>query len=386
MDIHNNEQRLKKLWVRISEHCSKVDGEILGRFQDELYANGLSMARVLIYLGPLYMISKNAKKNLADLDKDDLKGIIGQIEKKDYSEWTKVRYKYAVKKFYTFLDGRDWNCKEYADKVKWIGATVRRSKLKRPVILSKEEVLGLFNACRGTREKALCSFMYESGCRSPDELLHMKVGDVEFDEYGAKVKLTSGKVGTRIIRVVSCVPHLKAWVNDEHPDPKPDNWMWVSKGTKRFGEPIGYESLKLLVRKWRNDAGIEKKITSYTFRRTRYTHLSSKWPTPVLYKYMGQVQGSKVIERYVELNQEAVDDAILSFYGMKQKNNGDIRPLFCSRCDKQNSPELEYCNTCHAPLTEKAIIAADTKKKIEMQDLFNEMVRKFKEEMKAEMK
>jgi integrase len=251
--------------------------------------------------------------------------------------------------------------------------------------LSKEEVLALFNACRGTREKALCSFMYESGCRSPDELLHMKVGDVEFDEYGAKVKLTSGKVGTRIIRVVSCVPHLKAWVNDEHPDPKPDNWMWVSKGTKRYGEPIGYESLKLLVRKWRNDAGIEKKITSYTFRRTRYTHLSSKWPTPVLYKYMGQVQGSKVIDRYVELNEDAVDDAVLNFYGMKAKENGEIKPLFCSRCNKQNSPELEYCDICHAPLTEKAIISVDKKKGIEMRDMFNEMVKKFKEEMKAEI-
>ena len=383
MDIHNNEQRLKKLWVRINEYCSKEDNNLLSKFQGELYANGLSTARVLIYLSPLYVISKNSKKNLVDLDKDNLKKIISQIEMKNYSEWTKVRYKYAIKKFYSYVDGIEWKAKEYSERVKWIGANVRRSKLKRPVILSKEEILKLFNVCKGTREKALCSFMYESGCRCPDELLHMKVGDVEFDEYGAKVKLTSGKVGTRIIRIVSCVPHLKAWVNEEHPDPKSNNWLWVSKGTRMYGKLIGYGTLKNLISKWRTDAGIDKQITAYTFRRTRYTHLSNKWPTSVLYKYMGQVQGSKVIDRYVELNDDAVDDAVLNFYGMKAKENGDIKPLFCSRCNKQNSPELEYCNKCNAPLTEKAMMAVDTKKKIEMQDMFNEMVRKFKEEMRA---
>ena len=113
--------------------------------------------------------------------------------------------------------------------------------------------------------------------------------------------------------------------------------------------------------------------------------MSTKWPTPVLYKYMGQVQGSKVIDRYVELNEDAVDDAILNFYGIKNKSNGDIKPLFCSRCEKQNPPELEYCSTCHAPLTEKAIVTVDNRKKIEMRDMFNEMVKKFKEEMKAEL-
>ena len=384
MDIHNNQGRLKKLWVRIDKYCSKADVKILARFQDELYAHGLSTARIIIYLGPLYMVSKNARKGLAKLDKDDLKKIISKIEMKDYSEWTKVRYKYAIKKFYSWLDGIEWNTKEYSERVKWIGATVKRSRLGRPVILTKEEILKLFSVCKGTREKALCSFMYESGCRCPDELLHMKVGDVEFDDYGAKVKLTSGKVGTRVIRIVSCVPHLKAWINEEHLEPKSNNWLWVSKGTRRYGEPIGYGMLKNIIRKWKDDAGITKRVTAYTFRRTRYTHLSNKWPTPVLYKYMGQVQGSKVIDRYVELNEDAVDDAVLNFYGMKQKTNGDIKPLFCSRCNKQNSPELEYCDVCHAPLTEKAMVAVDEKKRIEMQDVFNEMVRKFKEEMREE--
>ena len=61
----------------------------------------------------------------------------------------------------------------------------------------------------------------------------MKVGDVEFDEFGAKVKLTSGKVGQRTIRVVACIPRLKEWIDKKHPNPKKSNFLWVSLSNKR---------------------------------------------------------------------------------------------------------------------------------------------------------
>jgi len=98
---------------------------------------------------------------------------------------------------------------------------------------------------------------------------------------------------------------------------------------------------------------------------------------------MGQVQGSKAIDRYVELDNEAVDDAVLNFNGIKPGKNGDIKALFCSRCNKQNPPELEYCDICHAPLTEKAVIAVETKKKADMRALFEELKKEFKEEMRV---
>ncbi len=283
---------------------------------------------------------------------------------------------------YQFSNELEWNSKEYPECVKWITSSARKSKLIRPIILTEDEIKRMFKVADRGREKAMISFMYESGCRCPDELLHMKVSDVEFDEYGAKVKLTSGKVGSRTIRIIASVPSLKVWINEEHPDPRLDNWLWVSKSDRNRNQPINYQSLKLAVRRWRHSAGIEKKVTSYTFRRTRYTHLATKMPTPLLYKYMGQVQGSKVIDRYVELNDEAVDGAILNFYNMtKPETNDKIKPLFCSRCNKQNSPELEYCDICHAPLTEKALIEVESKKKVEMRALFDELKKEFKEEM-----
>ncbi|MBU4124017.1 MAG: tyrosine-type recombinase/integrase [Nanoarchaeota archaeon] len=216
MDIHQTEQRLKTLWIRTEKYCVK-DIDNIRKFQDEMFANGLSNNRALLYLNAIYSISKITEKKLADLTKDEIKEIVAEIERSNKAEWTKVKYKLTLKKFYQFVEKLEWYSKEYPDRVKWINSGARKSKLLRPIILTEDEVKRLFKAAERGREKAMCSFMYESGCRCPDELFHMKVGDVEFDEYGAKVKLTSGKVGTRNIRIISSVPYMKIWINEDHP-------------------------------------------------------------------------------------------------------------------------------------------------------------------------
>ena len=73
MDIHNFEHKIKRLWERVDEQCSDKNKKILKKFESELYANGLSNARIMIYIEPLLVISKRFKKNLIDLSKDDLK-------------------------------------------------------------------------------------------------------------------------------------------------------------------------------------------------------------------------------------------------------------------------------------------------------------------------
>lgn len=220
MDIHQTEQRLKSLWIRIEKYCGKYL-DVIRKFQDEMFVNGLSNNRALLYLNAIYSVSKITKKKLTDLTKEDIKEIVAEIERSNKAEWTKVKYKLTLKKFYQFADKLEWYSKEYPDRVKWIKSGARKSKLLRPIILTEDEVKRLFKAADRGREKAMCSFMYESGCRCPDELFHMKIGDVEFDEYGAKVKLTSGKVGTRTIRIISSVPYMKIWINEEHPDSFP---------------------------------------------------------------------------------------------------------------------------------------------------------------------
>lgn len=379
--VHDIKKRLEASIKRVKDLKKEKDTKLILKFGDKCYSEGLSNTRVLFYLNRLKVISEMTKKNLADLTREDIEKLISKVEKSDYSEWTKFGFKTTLRNFYKKL-----NKGNIPEKVAWIKATPREAKIKRPVILTKEEILTLFRNAEGIREKAMVSFMYESGCRSPDELLNMKYQDVEFNDYGAMVRLVSGKTGERRILVVSCVPHLKDWI-ESHPTKKASSWLWVTEKGKNRGKRISYHTLERMIRKWVNKSGIGKKVTPYTFRRTRYTHLSNKWPTPVLYKYMGQVQGSKAIKRYVELSTEAVEETVLSFYKMKPKKNNEIKPLFCSRCDKQNPPEMEFCKWCNSPLTEKAITKVEEKKRIEMSDYVkNVFLKQFEEDPKFRRK
>jgi integrase len=382
LDIHKAENSIRT-YLKVINKLPERNRKLILDFKRECEKQGLSNNRILFYLTKLSRLARKIQKNLDDLSKKDIEDVIIQVEKNEnYGEWSKAGYKITIKKFYQWLDGYDWNSKEYPEKVKWLRTGARKSKLDDPIILTKEEVIKLFNVAKGVKEKALVSFMYESGCRVPDELLHMKVGDIAFDDYGARVKLQSGKVGSRIIRVVSCVPHLKNWIENGHKNPKYDNYLWVGKGSSIV---MSYSCLRKLISKWKGMAGIQKKITPYTLRRTRYTHLANKIPTPALYKYMGQVQGSKVIERYVNLSEEATDEAILNFYGITNPENSDIKPLFCSRCRKQNPPESEYCSICNGPLTEKAMLEVEEKKKVDMKDFVEILIQKRMEELRKEL-
>lgn len=383
IDIHNINTRLNCFLKRVDK-LPERNRDMLLKFKAECYSQGLSNARVLFYISRITRIAEIYKKNFDEMDKDDLKKIVSDIEgNPNYKEWTKSGYKIALKKFFQFVSGLEWSSRDFPQMVKWIHSKARESKLEDPTILTKEEILKMFEAAEGIREKALVSFMYEGMPRCPDELFHMKCSDVVFDEYGAQVKLSSGKVGSRTIRVVSCVPYLKRWISEEHPNSQQDNYVWVGKGNRNHGKLISYNYLEKMVRKWTKKAGITKRVTPYTFRRTRYTHLAPKLPTPILYKYAGQVQGSSVIRRYLGLSTEDTDESILSFYGMKNlKTNGDIKPLFCSICGKQAPPEKQFCPTCNAPLTEKAKLHVEEKKTSDLKGLVEEMI---KEGMQAEI-
>ena len=384
MNMQNINGRLKACWKRVA-NLNKNNQKLLKDFSLECEARGLSSARVLFYVDKMNVIARDCGRNLNELEEPDIKSIVADIERGNFSEWTKASYKVCIKKFYQWVGGYGWDSKKYPDKVEWIKTGARKNRLKDPVILTKEEVKKIISVASGLREKALASFMYESGCRCPDELLNLKYGDIVFDEYGAKVRI-HGIKNRRTIRLVACVPYLRQWY-ENHSTKDDNDYLWICNGKNSGYRVISYNTLRMMVGNWKRKAGITKRMSPYTFRRTRYTHLASKLPTQILYKFMGQVQGSKAIERYVNLDNETTDEVILNFNNVKVKSNGngDIIPLFCSRCQKQNPPELEYCQICSAPLTEMARMNVEKKQINELREkYFQEFVGELVEKIRKE--
>jgi len=362
--VHEPEKRLEACLKTIDRLDKEKDKELILKFHDKCFAEGLTNTRALYYLLKLKKISEWTDKDLDVLDRADIENLLSKINKDYESEWTKHGYRVTLKKFYKTMFG---NGEEYPENVKWVKANVRSDKNGIPEILTKEEVKKAISTASKVRDKAMLSFLYESGCRV-GELLNTKIGDIEFDDYGAKVKVV-GKTGERKIRLVGCIPHLSLWL-EHHPDKRKGSYLWVSVGQRNSKNRLSYRMVCQLVEDCVRKAGIEKKIHPHSFRHSRATHMAGAGiNNAVLCEFFGWRQNSEMPSIYFHLSGEDVDRVILQMHGLKKEQKKDnFETNICQRCGEKNSPEIDYCLRCHAPLSEIALIKAEERKKLDIAD------------------
>ncbi len=273
-------------------------------------------------------------------------------------------YLVALKKFYKWHLGKN---KSYPECVEWIriGNSHPSREVKPESLISQEEVNKLIEASENARDKAIFSTLYDSGIRL-GELLTMRIGDVEFDNYGALLKVT-GKTGYRQVRVVgNSIPYLRAWI-DVHPrkfDKNAPIFCNLTEGIR--GRMLTHHDVYSIFKKTSKRAGISRRINPHLFRHTRATILASKVAEAPLESQMGWVHGSKQTKTYVHLSLRDQDNAILKAYGIEIKEDKRIeedKPIECPRCHKLNPSTSLYCNTCGMPLDVKTAIELDNKRK-----------------------
>ena len=213
-------------------------------------------------------------------------------------------------------------------------------------VLSREEVKSLLRACTKTRDRALVFVGYESGCRA-GELLGLRLRDVEFDRYGAVLRVR-GKTGQRRIRLVESVHDLKEWLKEHPYGSDPDAPLWISRqGGKR---PITKEQFRGILQDLGRRAGIRKRLHPHLLRHTRATHLASVLTEAQMREYFGWTKNSDMPSVYVHLSGRDVDEALLRHYGVITEEEGkaiqELKPWTCPRCGEINSVGLRFCGRC----------------------------------------
>jgi len=184
----------------------------------------------------------------------------------------------------------------------------------------------------------------------------MRIKDVSFDEYGAIVWLPESKTQKRKLRIVYASSYLSNWLSDHPLKNNPEAALWIKLSGSKALQPMVYKDLHAQIRKIARRAGIKKRIYPHLFRHTRATRLLAKVPESIGAKYMGWVNGSKMVGIYVHLAQEDVDEAILRMHGIKTNDNGkDLEIKQCPRCMQVNPATSRFCSRCGLPLTEEAI-------------------------------
>lgn len=359
-DIHNRRRRLDLVTARIKKSTAITDASrrVILKFSDYCFAEGLTVERVEHYLHILNKIAERLTvmgAEFEEMGKEEMVELVGWLERRDLSDWTKHDYKVTLKKLYKWLKGGG---EEYPPEVKWIKSTKKRNHTLPEELLSEKDVESLVGAARHPRDKALISVLYESGCRI-GELLNLQIKNVAFDRHGARL-IVSGKTGMRRLMIIASSPALAAWLNVHPFREDPNAALWVGIGTVSRDQPLDYPSSRKMLRVAGRRAGVKKKVNPHLFRHSRATQLAKHLTEAQLCEYFGWVQGSKMASTYVHLSGRDVDGAILKLYGLEEEaeDSGESRltPRKCPRCRELNSFTAKYCVRCSLPLDEETAL------------------------------
>ena len=368
--IENSKKKIKDL-------DNEGNKETILKFLKQLFAEGLSEARVLKYSFHLRRISEYI--DFQNATKDDIIDYLSELEQSSYTENTKHDYKVVLKRIFQYL-GKE-------ELVKDVKTTMKRNKKKLPKTLTEEEVKRIIEAADHPRDKAMISVAYEGGLRL-GELAGLKIENVRFDQYGAIIRVC-GKTGERRIRIVTFSSTIAKWM-EMHPrrdDEKAPLWVSIAN----FKKEMTYRGFDMRIKRAAAKAGIKKRVYCHVFRHSRATHLASYLTEAQMNEYFGWVQGSNMPATYVHLSGRDVDNKILEMHDLKPKDErgeGDLKPIVCPRCDYINSPLSRYCNRCGMILDEEERIKLEMRSRqvskdfpdlgIEDTELLNEM-RKFRD-------
>jgi len=351
MDMETLKRRLYK--KNISDENKKIILDFLQKRRQE----SISFRRLERYENVLSIFAQQIKINLFKVTEKELREFIEWLDNKsNFKAWTKCTFKTILKTFYKYH-----NEGELPKMCKFIKLNRNKVEKKLPEdIWTEEEIDKLINSTRDPFWKAFISLGYESGARI-GELRDLKIRDIEFTDFGMKVKL-SGKTGERIVPLVKCVSYISVYLK-LHPKRNDLNaWLWIRTNGRR----IGYQGIRYQLRELAKRAGIKKKIYPHLLRHSRATELANHLTESQLKQYFGWTQDSRMASTYIHLSGRDIDNAVLSIYGLSKKKEEEIQnglPVKCPRCNFPNEHNAQFCSNCGLPLNEESAIKTLEKEK-----------------------
>jgi site-specific recombinase XerD len=283
--------------------------------------------------------------------KDDIVRLIVKLESGNIADWTKRDYRVILKHFFKWM--KNWE-DGFPPEVRWLKKTTGAEN-KRPILakdlLTPEEKTTLVNATQNSRDRALLEVFFESG-RRMGEILTLHIGDIEFDEIGAKLSI-HGKVGNDFARIISSAPTLRMWIESHPMKQNPDAALWVGLGGKNKNKQISYSSARYILRKLAKMAGIKKRIHYYLFRHTRIDESLGKLTEAQQCMMFGWKFGSRMPATYMKRYGKHIDDAQVIMNGIETTPKKIVpiqKPKICIRCKTENSAFSKFCTRCSTSL------------------------------------
>jgi len=135
-----------------------------------------------------------------------------------------------------------------------------------PIVLTKNEILKIFNVVSNVKHKLMLKLMYSAGLRL-SELVHLKVKDIELNQNLGWVRNGKGNKDRPFIIADKLKQEIFKYIEDN----KLNHDDWLFEGNKRTH--ICQRTVQEIIRKATRKANIKKNIHPHTLRHSFATHL-----------------------------------------------------------------------------------------------------------------
>ena len=354
-DIHGYAKRLKLAYRRLETEpsCTRRDRNAIRGFCQYLTANGINDGRVAKALFQLIVLRRHLPCQFHNADRKAIEALLTWLNiHENYSPWTKADAKGWIKRFVKWMKyGSTSKENPFPPEVAWISTHVKRNELREPLVLTSEEAEKMIYTASPLWQKSYIAISNEGGFRV-GEILTAKVGDVTFDQHGARL-MVRGKTGFRPVRLITSAPLLARYMQEHREKGNPESPLWLSS-SKRYSDPrpICYHSIVRMLKEVAKNAGVKKRIHTHIFRHTAATRDARFLTEAELRIKYGWDRSSDQPATYVHLASRDVDDKLISTYSgfAPEPKKPDFAPIICARCDEKNTPGVRFCGRCASPL------------------------------------
>ncbi len=341
-----------------SSLCDR-DRELVLSFVDLLTAQGVSRGRLAKYVFHLKVAGERLALPFEDAGRRDIERLMASLHRDGYAPNTVADYSMVMKRFYKFVRCGNIDVDTpYPTEVRWLRKTVKPNERRQPDFFRTDEVKAMIAASSRLRDRAMLAVGFEAGLRAA-ELLGVDVGDLRFDQLGARLRVR-GKTGERMVRLIVSSPVLASYF-DLHPfkdDPSAPLWLTVSTG--RRNTRVSWLAWDRILKELAERAGIKRRVHNHMLRHGSATHNAKYLTDAELRYYYGWSATSKMPSLYVHLSGQDLDGKLASLYGLAPPDGSEPQfvPVVCPRCAESNTPGTRYCHRCGSPIADSDVARA----------------------------
>ena len=359
VDIHNYDGQYDA-WERYVRESaiSQRNKDLIFAYRDACVLHGVcGKVRLIRAFQILGRAAGILGKDFDAVNRKDIEQLIATLMNGKRKPATIATYKAIIKRFMGFVLRPDEfpQLVQQPSEIAWLTVRVKKRdepRLQRTELLTPDDVQALLRVSRSPRDKAFISILWETGSRV-SEIGNLQLKHITDHDHGFVLDL-DGKTGRRSPLVVSSSPHLATWLSHHPFRNDPESPLWVHYQHRDCARAIDYDTIRTMLKRHFQRAGITKPFHPHLFRHSRATHVLAAgiMTDAQARQYFGWTPQSTMIGRYAHLVDTDAHNALLRENNLAptKKKENVLQTTACTRCGSLNALETSHCTTCALPL------------------------------------